>query len=48
MTFFEFNSHFPTEQAAINYFYHIRYNDILTCPHCGAKVKLYRTAREKV
>jgi transposase-like protein len=48
MTFFEFNSRFPTEQEAINYFYKIRYNGVLTCPHCGAKVNLYRTARQKV
>jgi len=48
MTFFEFNSKFPTEQAAINYFYKIRYNGVLSCPHCGAKVNLYRTSRQKV
>ena len=48
MTFFEFNDRFPTEQAAINYFYKVRYNGVLTCPHCGAKVNLYRTARRKV
>jgi transposase-like protein len=48
MTFFEFNDRFPTEQAAINYFYKVRYNGVLTCPHCGAKVNLYRTARQKV
>ncbi|MCL2209739.1 MAG: IS1595 family transposase [Treponema sp.] len=48
MTFFEFNKKFPTEQSAINYFYQVRYNNILTCPHCGAKINLYRTARKKV
>jgi transposase-like protein len=48
MTFFEFNSRFPTEQAAINYFYKTRYNGVLTCPHCGSQVDLYRTSRQKV
>ena len=48
MTFFEFNQKFPTEKAAIDYFYHVRYNGEITCPHCGAKVNLYRTSRNKV
>jgi hypothetical protein len=48
MTFLEFNEKFSTEQAAIDYFYKVRYDNILTCPHCGAKVKLYRTGRQKV
>jgi transposase-like protein len=42
MTFFEFNEKFPTERAAIEYFFHIRYNDRLTCPHCGTNFKVYR------
>ena len=48
MTYFEFNQKFPTEEAAINYFYTIRYKGVLTCPHCFSKIKLYRTARQKV
>jgi transposase-like protein len=42
MTFYEFNNKFPTERAAIDYFIAIRYDGILTCPHCGAKDKVYR------
>ncbi|MDR1443424.1 MAG: IS1595 family transposase, partial [Treponema sp.] len=42
MTFLEFNRLFPTEKAAIDYFLRVRYGDTLTCPHCGAKVKVYR------
>ena len=48
MTFFEFNRAFSTEKAAIDYFYRIRYNGILICPHCGTHVNLYRTSRQKV
>ena len=48
MTFYEFNQKFPTEEAAINYFYKIRYNGVLRCPHCESKVNLYRTSRQKV
>jgi transposase-like protein len=42
VTFFEFNSKFPTEKAAIDYFFKIRYHDDLICNHCGAKVKVYK------
>jgi transposase-like protein len=42
MTFLEFNQKFPTEKAAIDHFVKVRYKDVLTCPHCGAKVKVYR------
>ena len=42
MTFFEFNKKFPTEKAAIDYFVNVRYGDTITCPHCGATVKIYR------
>ena len=42
MTKKQFTSMFPTEEAAINYFYRIRYDGILTCPHCGATDKVYR------
>ena len=42
MTFLEFNNKFPSEKEAIDYFLHIRYKDILTCPHCSATVKVYR------
>jgi len=48
MTFLEFNKKFPTEKAAIDYFYKVRYDNKLTCPHCGARVYLYRTNRQKV
>jgi len=48
MTFLEFNKKFSTEQAAIDYFYKVRYDNKLTCNHCGAKVYLYRTNRQKV
>jgi transposase-like protein len=47
MTFFDFNPKFPTEKAAIDYFYHVRYNGKLTCPHCGTNVNPYRTSRGK-
>jgi hypothetical protein len=46
MIFLEFNRTFPTEKAAIDYFLHVRYNDTLTCPHCGAKVKVYRHRKQ--
>jgi transposase-like protein len=42
MTILEFNNEFPTEKAAIDYFLSVRYNDTLTCPHCGATVRVYR------
>jgi len=42
MTIDQFNSKFPTEKAAINYFIKFAYDDILTCPHCGATDKVYR------
>jgi transposase-like protein len=42
MTFSQFESKFPTEEAAIDYFYNIRYGGVLTCPHCGATDKVYR------
>jgi len=42
MTFFEFVNKFPTEKAAIDYFFKARYHDVLTCPHCGATVKVYK------
>ena len=48
MTFFEFNRKFSTEEAAIDYFYKVRYNGKLACPHCGTTVNLYRTSRQKV
>jgi transposase-like protein len=48
MTFYEFNQKFPTDEAAIEYFYRVRYDGRITCPHCGSKVNLYRTARQKV
>ena len=42
MTIKEFNSKFPTEEAAINHFIKIRYGGIITCPHCKSKNKVYR------
>jgi hypothetical protein len=48
MTILEFNKKFPTEKAAIDYFYCVRYGSVLACPHCGATVSLYRTSRQKV
>jgi transposase-like protein len=42
MTFFEFQGKFSTEKAAIDYFFEARYHNILTCPHCGATVKVYK------
>jgi transposase-like protein len=48
MTFLEFNKKFPTEKAALDYFYLVKYNNILACPHCGKKTRLCRTARPKV
>ncbi|GMO44528.1 MAG: hypothetical protein Pg6C_06350 [Treponemataceae bacterium] len=48
MTFFEFNRKFPAEEAAIDYFYQARYNNTLTCPRCGKRTRLCRTARPKV
>ena len=48
MTFFDFNRKFPTEKVAIDHFFQVRYNNVLTCPHCGTKVNLYRTGRQKV
>ncbi len=42
MTFFQFEQKFPDEKAAIDYFLDIRYKGELTCPHCGAKVSIYR------
>ena len=49
MTFYEFNERFPTEKSAIDYFFQVRYNNVLTCPHCGSKVRVYRyRKRDKV
>ena len=42
MTIYQFISKFPTEESAISHFYQIRYNGILTCPHCGSTDKVYR------
>ena len=42
MNFFEFEHKFPDEKAAIDHFLDIRYQGNLTCPHCGAKVSIYR------
>jgi transposase-like protein len=42
MTFYEFNQKFPTERAAIDYFFESRYGETITCPHCGAIVGIVR------
>ena len=44
MSIEDFLSKFPNkdEEAAISYFIKIRYDGILTCPHCGATDKVYR------
>jgi transposase-like protein len=42
MTIRQFYEHFPTEEAAIEYFLNIRYNGVLTCPHCGSIDYVYR------
>jgi transposase-like protein len=47
MTIIQFMSKFPTEEAAIDYYIKIRYNGILTCPHCCAKNKIYRYRKIK-
>jgi len=41
MTKDQFDSKFPDEEAAIDYFINIRYPDGLICPQCGAKDKVY-------
>lgn len=33
---------FPTEEDAINYYIKLRYNGVITCPHCGNAVNIYR------
>ena len=49
MIFLEFNNKFPTEQSVIDYFIRVRYQNILTCPHCGNKIKIsHRENRLKV
>jgi transposase-like protein len=42
MTEKRFDALIPDEEAAINYFFKIRYPDGLICPHCGAKSRVYR------
>jgi transposase-like protein len=42
MTFYQFMSMFPAEDAAVSYFINARYHGVPACPHCGAKVKVYR------
>jgi transposase-like protein len=42
MTFMEFLKKFPTGKAVIDYFVDVRYEGILTCPHCGATSGVYR------
>jgi ribosomal protein L37AE/L43A len=38
----EFDSRFPYEKAAIDWFIDVRYKDKLVCPHCGTRVSIYR------
>jgi len=42
MTIIEFLQRFPSEKDAINHFFKIRYNNVITCPHCNSKEKIYR------
>ncbi|GHV12001.1 hypothetical protein FACS189491_04220 [Spirochaetia bacterium] len=42
MTILEFNKKFSTEAAAIDHFLKIRYQGIVTCPHCGNSAHIYR------
>jgi transposase-like protein len=42
LDYLDFTSKFPTEEAAIDYYFNIRYGGIITCPHCGAIGKVYR------
>ena len=42
MTDSQFDSKFPSEEAAINYFIDIRYGGVLICPNCKATNKVYR------
>lgn len=48
MTFLEFQTKFPTEQAIINYFINIRYNGKVTCNHCGSEKVYHRSNEPKV
>ncbi|MDR0473231.1 MAG: transposase [Treponema sp.] len=47
MTFSDFLIIFPDEEAAIDYFIHIRYGGFLACPHCGTKDRVYRRHKLK-
>jgi ribosomal protein L37AE/L43A len=38
----EFDSRFPDEKAAVDWFIYTRYKGNLVCPHCGATVSIYR------
>jgi ribosomal protein L37AE/L43A len=38
----EFDSRFPDEKAAIDWFIYTRYKGNLVCPHCGKTVSIYR------
>ena len=42
MTFFEFNSKFPTEAAVAAHFLTIRYPVGVTCNHCGSSKLVYQ------
>jgi transposase-like protein len=42
MTETRFDALIPNEEAAINYFFKIRFPDGLYCLHCGAKSRVYR------
>jgi hypothetical protein len=33
----EFQTKFPTEKEAVDYFFVARYHNELTCPYCGAE-----------
>jgi transposase-like protein len=42
MDFLSFNAKFPTEKAVVDHYVRIRYHNVITCPHCGEKVYVYR------
>ena len=42
MNFLDFNRKFPSEIEVVDHYINIRYNNILTCPHCNSQTKVYR------
>jgi len=49
VNFRQFGQLFPTEQAVIDHYLTVRYEGVITCPHCGKAERIYRyTTRNKV